>query len=93
MGVVDNMDMIVPCCNTKHLTSSRLHAIIYFYELDLVYERSSIIMIDKQSAQKMREAGHTYKHIAQTIGCSEAWCKQNLSHIVKNTKEQDILAL
>lgn len=49
-------------------------------------------MIDKQSAQKMREAGHTYKHIAQTIGCSEAWCKQNLSHIVKNTKEQDILA-
>lgn len=49
-------------------------------------------MIDKQSAQKMREAGHTYKHIAQTIGCSEAWCKQNLSHVVKNTKEQDILA-
>lgn len=74
------------------MTSDKFHATIYFYEIDLVYERNSIIMIDKQSAQKMREAGHTYKHIAQTIGCSEAWCKQNLSHIVKNTKEQDILA-
>lgn len=48
--------------------------------------------IDKQAAQKMREAGHTYKHIAQTLGCSEAWCKQNLAHIVKNSKEQGILA-
>lgn len=47
--------------------------------------------IDKQSAQKMREAGHTYKHIAQTLGCSEDWCKRNLSSITKNTKEKEIL--
>lgn len=48
--------------------------------------------VDKQRAQQMREAGHTYKHIAQTIGCSEDWCKRNLSTVVKNTKEKEMLA-
>jgi len=48
--------------------------------------------VDKQRAQKMREAGHTYKHIAQTIGCSEDWCKRNLSTVVKNTKDKEMLA-
>jgi bacterioferritin-associated ferredoxin len=50
------------------------------------------MVVDKQLAQQMREAGHTYKHIAQTIGCSEDWCKRNLSKVVKNTKEKEILA-
>jgi len=34
--------------------------------------------VDKQKAIDLRLAGKTHKEIAQTIGCSVAWCKANL---------------
>jgi predicted transcriptional regulator len=47
--------------------------------------------VDIKQAQKLREEGCTYKEIAQTLGCSEAWCKQNLKSVVKNSKDDEIL--
>jgi len=48
--------------------------------------------VDVQQAHKLREEGCTYKEIAQTIGCSEDWCKRNLKFVVKNQKDEEILA-
>lgn len=39
---------------------------------------------DLEEAKKLREQGRTYKEIASIIGCSEIWCKRNLSSVVKN---------
>lgn len=38
-------------------------------------------MVDRNKAEALRREGMTYKQIAETIGCSEIWCKQNLKHV------------
>lgn len=38
-------------------------------------------MIDKVEAVKLREQGHTYKEIADLLGCSEIWCKKMLKDV------------
>lgn len=38
-------------------------------------------MIDKSQAVSLREQGHTYKEIADLLGCSEIWCKKTLKDV------------
>ena len=46
-------------------------------------------MVDKHKAIKLRQDGYQYKDIAAELGCSLAWCKQNLKHIevLKDSKK------
>jgi len=38
-------------------------------------------MVDKLEAIKLRKMGMSYKAIAESVGCSEAWCKINLKGV------------
>ncbi len=48
--------------------------------------------IDINKAKQLREEGCTYKEIAQTLGCSEIWCKTNLKTVKKHKTDDEILA-
>lgn len=38
-------------------------------------------MVDKLEAIRLRKMGKSYKSIAESVGCSEAWCKINLKGV------------
>lgn len=46
-------------------------------------------MVDKEKAIKLRKQGKTYKEIAKEMGCSEVWCKKNLSSVLKEKDVED----
>lgn len=45
-------------------------------------------MVDKLRALQLRESGSTHKQIADELGCSVDWCKQNLRGVKKYTNEE-----
>jgi hypothetical protein len=45
----------------------------------------------KALAVQLRQAGHTYKEIAQQTGYSVDWCKHNLKEVQKNKDEKDVI--
>lgn len=47
---------------------------------------SNIMAINKQKAVDLRLSGLTHQQIADQLGCSLDWCKQNLKGIGKQTK-------
>lgn len=47
--------------------------------------------VDKERAQSLRLTGKTYAEIAQTIGCSVAWCKANLKGIVAPNNDAPLI--
>lgn len=40
-------------------------------------------MVNKQEAIRLREQGMSYPKIAAQLGCSEIWCKKELSWVTK----------
>ena len=42
-------------------------------------------MVNKQEAIRMREQGMSYAKIAAQLGCSEIWCKKELSWVTKGS--------
>lgn len=38
-------------------------------------------MVNRKLAEALRMQGFSYKEIANQVGCSESWCKQNLKGV------------
>ena len=44
-----------------------------------------------EEGSALRKEGKTYKEIAAILGCSEIWCKKNLSNVVEKPKQDNTL--
>lgn len=46
-------------------------------------------MVDKVEAVRMRKQGMNYKDIANSLSCSESWCKVNLKGVFQEFSTSD----